>query len=78
MFFPGYYETSPGVFLLPERIEEIQDKFPPGELMLDRNFSVDLVSLKFQETKENMIRSESDSQGSSQDQRAVLILLMTR
>ena len=72
MFFPGHCETSPGVFLRPERIKESQDDLPPGELMLDGNFRVDLVYLRVLESKEDVIRSESYSQGSSLEQRTVV------
>ena len=44
LLFPGYSQLSPGVLLSPERIEEVQDDFPTGELMLNRNVRVDLVS----------------------------------
>ena len=41
LLFPCYSWSSPGVLLSPERIEEVQDDFPTGELMLDRNIRVD-------------------------------------
>ena len=40
--------------------------------MLDGNFRVDLVYLRVLESKEDVIRSESYSQGSSLEQRTVV------
>ena len=67
LFLPGHREASPGIFLCPERVVEIQHDLPPGELMLNWDIWVDFVSMGVPETKEDVVRCESYSQGSSQD-----------
>ena len=75
LLFPCYGQPSPGVLLSPERIKEVQDDFPTGEKMLDRNVRADLVSVGISETKEDVVRREGDSHGSSQDQGSVVDLV---
>ena len=59
LFLPGHCEVSPGIFLSPERIVEVQHYFPPGELMLNRNVLVDFISVGVPETKGNGVGCES-------------------
>ena len=67
LFLPGHCEASPGIFLSPERIVEVQHDFPPRELMLNWNVWVDFFSVGVPETKEDVVGCESYFQGSSQD-----------
>ena len=67
LFLPVYSEASPGIFLGPERVVEVQHDSPPGELMLNWKAWVDFISVGVPETKEHMVGCEGYSQGSSQD-----------
>ena len=60
-FVPGYSEVSPGIFLGPERVVEVQHDFPPGELMLNWNVWVDFISVEVPETKEDVVGCEGYS-----------------
>ena len=47
LLLPGHSESSPGVLLVPERIVEIEDDSPPGDLVLHSDVWVDLVPVAF-------------------------------
>ena len=45
LLLPGHSETEPGIFLRPEGVEKGKNNLPPGELILDGHFQVDLFSV---------------------------------
>lgn len=72
MFFSDDSESSPGVFLLPEGVEEVEDDFPPGDLVVARSFWANFIPKTFLKPLEYMIGGEGDPQGSSKDQGSVV------
>ena len=78
LFLPGYCEASPGIFLCPERVLDVQHDSPPGEQMLNWNVWIDFICVGVPETKEDMVGCEGYSQGAPRIRGQLLILLMTR
>ena len=55
LILPGNCESSPGVLLVPERIVEVEDDPPPGDLVLHSYVRVNFVSVTLTEAQKYMI-----------------------
>ena len=75
LIFPVHSESPPCIFLFPEGIVEVEDNFPPGDLMLRGDVRVDFVSVTLSEVEENVVGGEGDPQRCCQDERAVVELV---